>query len=393
LLNSRADASHEILLRGWNKLQPTILVSANSFWNIVNFRSGLIQALTARGVRVAIASPDGIPDREIELPVDVHRIPMDRSGVNPFADGHLALRYARLMRRLRPRALLTYTIKPNIYGALAARLAGIPSIVNISGLGTAFIRDGLFSRFVGALYRVALAKAHVVFFQNPDDRELFLSRRIVNPGNVRMLPGSGIDLKRFALAPPLTAETPPTFLFVGRLLTDKGVREFVEAAEVTKSQCPGARFQLLGDLDPGNRTAVSEEELGRWVAGGTVEYLGPTSDVRPFIAGASAVVLPSYREGLPRSLLEGGAMGRPLIATDVPGCREIVQDGVTGVLCQVRSAASLANAMARFIAMDLRHRQALGHAARRKVESEYDEQLVINAYLEVLEPLIGTMKP
>jgi glycosyltransferase involved in cell wall biosynthesis len=373
-------------------LQPTVLVSANSFWNIVNFRSGLVRALADRGVRIAIATPDEVAERKTDLPVEVHWMPMDRSGANPFTDGVLALRYARLMRALQPKALLTYTIKPNIYGALAAWMVGVPSIANVSGLGTAFIRDGLFSRFVGTLYRIALFKSHVVFFQNPDDRELFVSRRIVDPGKVRIVPGSGIDLEHFPVAPSLKPEDPTTFLFIGRLLADKGVREFVEAAELIQVQSPGVRFQLLGDLDPGNRTGVAKEELERWVAGETIEYLGPTDDVRPFIAQASAVVLPSYREGLPRSLLEGGAMGRPLIATDVPGCREVVQDGTTGLLCQVRSAASLANAMTRFIAMDLRQRQALGDAARRKVESEYDERLVIDAYLEVLEPLIGITK-
>jgi glycosyltransferase involved in cell wall biosynthesis len=372
-------------------LQPTVLVSANSFWNIANFRSGLIRALAAGGAKVAVATPEGTSGSDVDLPVEFHRMPMDRSGVNPFADGRLALRYARLMRALRPAVLLSFTIKPNIYGALAARLVGIPSIANVSGLGTAFIRGGLFSGFVGALYRVALAKSLVVFFQNPDDRELFLSKGILKPGKARLLPGSGIDLKQFSVAPPLKPGA-PTFLFIGRLLTDKGVREFVEAAELIQCQCPGARFQLLGDLDPGNRTGISDEELKRWITGGKVEYLGTTDDVRPFIENASAVVLPSYREGLPRALLEGGAMARPLIATDVPGCREVVQHGVTGLLCQVRSAASLANAMARFIAMNVKQRQALGEAARHKVETEYDERLVIDAYLEVLEPLLGKAK-
>lgn len=301
------------------------------------------------------------------------------------------LRYARLMRKLRPNALLTFTIKPNIYGALAARRAGVPSIANVSGLGTAFMRDGLFSRFVGNLYRVALANAQLIFFQNPDDRDLFISRRIVKRERTRLLPGSGIDLDRFQVAAPLSAEA-PILLFIGRLLADKGVREFVEAAQLTRSQFPHARFQLLGDLDPGNRTAIEEGELKRWVDGGVIEYLGPTEDVRPHIAKASAVVLPSYREGLPRSLLEGGAMARPLIATDVPGCREVVEDGVTGLLCQVRSADSLANAMTRFLSMDVEQRQALGKAARHKVATEYDERHVIDAYLEALEPLIGKSK-
>ena len=371
-------------------MKPIVLVSANSLWNILNFRRGLIEALAAKGWAVVIATPEGkARDDASGMAADYRKLPMERSGVNPFADALLTIRFRTLMGAVRPRAFLSFTIKPNIYGAIAARLTGVPSIANVSGLGTAFIRGGLFSDFVGILYRLAFAKSHVVFFQNPDDRELFLSRGIVDRERTRLLPGSGIDLERFSPAPPL-ASTAPTFLFIGRLLADKGVREFVDAAKITRVQFPDARFQILGGLDPENRTAISERELKEWIADGAVEYLGAAEDVRPFTAAADAVVLPSYREGLPRSLLEGGAMARPLIAADVPGCRQIVQDGVTGLLCQVRSASSLAGAMARFAAMGVDRRQELGEAARRKVETEYDERLVIAAYLELLDPLIGT---
>ena len=370
--------------------RPSIVISANSLWNIANFRRGLIEALAARGIKVVVATPPGVPgELSLDMPCDLRALPMDRSGINPLADGLLTFRFARLLRTVRPRALLTFTIKPNIYGAMAARVTGIPSVANVSGLGTAFIRGGLLSRLTGALYRLAFSGSHVVFFQNPDDRDLFLSRGIVDRSKARLLPGSGIDLARFSPSNPLDSGA-PVFLFIGRLLADKGVREFVEAAQLTRQQYPQARFQLLGGLDPGNRTAISEEELKQWVADGDVEYLGPTDDVRPFIANASAVVLPSYREGLPRSLLEGAAMARPLIATDVPGCREIVKDGETGLLCQVRSASSLAGAMTRFAAMGVDQRQALGEAARGKVAAEYDERAVIDAYLEVLNPLIRT---
>jgi glycosyltransferase involved in cell wall biosynthesis len=372
-------------------LTPTILVSANSVWNIVNFRGGLLRALSARGVHSVVAAPrDRQADAQSGMGTDVRDMPMQRSGLNPLADAILMLRYVALMRSAKPSAFLSFTIKPNIYGALAARLIGVPSIPNVSGLGTAFIRGGLFGRFVERLYRIAFRSAHVIFFQNPDDRDLFLSRRIVAPDKVRLLPGSGIDTERFRPAPPLTARA-PTFLFIGRLLADKGVREFVEAAELTRLRHPGTRFQLLGGLDPDNRTAISERDLTRWIGKGAVEYLGPASDVRPFIADADAIVLPSYREGLPRALLEGGAMARPLIAADVPGCREVVEHEVTGLLCEARSSSSLAEAMARFEAMSVDERQALGEAARRKVETEYDERLVIEAYWDVLAPLIGAV--
>ena len=372
---------------------PSVIVSANSLWNIANFRSGLIKAIAAEGFRPVIAAPFE-PGKALPLSQEAELVPlgMDRSGINPFADGSLVARYLNLFRTLRPSAYLSFTIKPNIYGAFAAGLAGIPAIPNVSGLGTAFLQGGALGRLVDMLYRLAFAKCRVVFFQNPDDRALFIDRRIVSESQARLLAGSGVDLTKFTPARP-PGIRPPTFLFIGRLLTDKGVREFVEAAQGTKARFPGARFQLLGGLDPGNRSAIGKDELDRWVAEHAIEYLGPTHDVRPHIAEASAVVLPSYREGLPRSLLEGGAMARPLIATDVPGCREIVKDGVTGLLCEVRSASSLAGAMARFIEMGVDQRQALGDAARAKVVSEYDERAVIDAYLEVLKPLRRSREP
>ena len=364
----------------------TVVISANSIWNIANFRAGLVKALAAEGFDVVASAPAG-QDLSADIPARFRPMEMDRSGMNPFADLSLMARYLRLFRELHPAAYLSFTIKPNIYGTLAARFAGVPAVPNVSGLGTAFIRGGLLGAFVGSLYRLAFAKCDVVFFQNPDDREVFVGRRIVGSDQARLLPGSGIDLNRFTRAPKLSGGR-PTFLLIARLLADKGVREFVEAAQLAKARHPEARFQILGGLDPGNRTAIGKDELDRWVSSGAIEYLGPTDDVRPHIAAASAVVLPSYREGLPRSLLEGGAMARPLIATDVPGCREIVTDGVTGLLCQVRSASSLADTMARFAAMDVDQRQALGDAARARVEAEYDERVVVDAYLEVLKPLV-----
>ena len=364
-----------------------IVVSANSLWNIANFRTGLLDAIEAAGHSVAIAAPDDGPALRWDNPYEFHDLPINRSGLNPFRDAFLTLRYYGLLKEKRPAAFLGFTIKPNIYGSLAARMAGVPAIANVSGLGTAFIRGGPLARFIGALYRLAFAKAHKVFFQNPDDRKLFLDRNIVAAGRTGLLPGSGVDLERFSVAGPASRRE-TVFLLISRLLADKGVREFVEAAALVRASHPDARFQLLGGLDPGNRTAIGQEEVRRWNQEGIVEYLGPTSDVRPYIAEASAVVLPSYREGLPRSLLEAAAMGRPLIATDVPGCREIVREGMTGLLCQVRNASSLAAAMARFAQMGVDQREAMGKAARQTVEAEFSERAVIDAYLEALQSVV-----
>jgi glycosyltransferase involved in cell wall biosynthesis len=312
-------------------------------------------------------------------------VDIERSGLNPFADLRLLLQYRGLLRRFAPAAFLGFTIKPNIYGCIAARVAGVPAIANVSGLGTVFLKSGLLEKLVVPMYRYALGGADRVFFQNPDDRELFVRKGIVRGEQTRLIPGSGIDTSLYA--PAALPDGPPTFLLIARLLGDKGVREFVEAARALRDELPGARFQLLGPLDGHNRTSIPRAELDEWLARGAVEYLGGTDDVRPFIAEATAVVLPSYREGLPRSLLEGAAMARPLIATDVPGCRELVEDGVNGFLCEPRDPASLAEAMSKLASLSPEARRRMGQAARTMVEDRYSEELVVRAYLDALEEL------
>jgi len=321
--------------------------------------------------------------------LDVERIAIriNRAGMNPFADLKLFAEYRRLLRQLRPAAYLGYTIKPNVYGSLAAASLGIPALPNVSGLGTAFIRGGMLQSIVTRLYRFGFARAPVVFFQNDEDRRLFVERQIVRPGQARVLPGSGVDLAQFEPAP--LPDGPPVFLLIARLLRDKGVVEFVEAARALRSITPDARFQLLGPIDEGNRTAITRAELDSWTSEGVVEYLGTTDDVRPFIAAASAVVLPSYREGLPRSLLEGAAMGRPLIAADVPGCRDVVEEDVNGYLCAPRDADALAGAMRHLANLSEAEQLAMGKAARRRVQERFSEEIVVRAYLDVIAGLAG----
>jgi glycosyltransferase involved in cell wall biosynthesis len=361
-----------------------IVLSANSDWNIANFRPGLIRALKLAGYEPVVIAPHepAADSRMRELDVERITVRIDRSGLNPWADLKLLATYKKLLGRLRPTAYLGYTIKPNIYGSLAAGSLGIPAIPNVSGLGTAFMRAGPLQRVVTTLYRLGFRRAPVVLFQNDEDRQLFLSRRIVRPDQARLVPGSGVDLDRFVPAPPPAG--PPIFLLIARLLRDKGVIEFVEAGRSLRTQMPEARFQLLGPIDSGNRTAVTQHELDAWVGEGIVEHLGTVDDVRPFIANATAVVLPSYREGMPRSLLEAAAMARPLIAADAPGCRDMVEDGVNGYLCAVRDPVSLASAMHRLAELPQEQRLAMGQAARRKIEEHFGEELVIRAYLDVL---------
>jgi glycosyltransferase involved in cell wall biosynthesis len=370
-----------------------IVLAANSSWNIVNFRGGLVRALRKQGYEPVVVAPiDAAAETRMEQ-LGVERIPveLDRSGLNPIADLRLLWVYRAALRRLAPAAFLGFTIKPNIYGCLAAQMSGVPAIANVSGLGTVFMKQSLLTRFVSGMYRVALRRAKAVMFQNREDLELFVSSEIVRREQARLLPGSGVDCDRFAPEPLPSGR--PRFLLIGRLLGDKGVREYVEAARHVRSRHPEAVFQLLGPIDEGNRTSIRPAELASWVAEGVVQHLGIADDVRPFIAAASAIVLPSYREGLPRSLLEGAAMGRPLIAADVPGSRDVIEHGLNGLLCEARSAGALEGAIEAFIAMPAAEQRAMGLAGRALVERRFGEHRVIEAYLEVIRSLEADSRP
>jgi len=286
-------------------------------------------------------------------------------------------------------------VKPNIYASLAAQMAGVPVINNISGLGTAFIRGGWMAALVSLLYRVGLSRSECVFFQNEDDRTLFLGKGLVKRLQTDLLPGSGVDLEYYDAKRYGTVERSGNhivFVMVARLLWDKGVREYVEAARIVKKQHPEVRFHLLGFLDVENQTAVPREDVEAWVREGIIEYLGTSDDVRPFLAAADCVVLPSYREGTPRSLLEAAAMAKPLIATDVPGCREVVTDGVNGYLCAVRNSNYLADKMLKLIAMPSELRLQMGCQSRNIAETRFDEQIVIRKYLKVVDDVAGKKK-
>ena len=350
------------------------MISSNSAWNLANFRRPVIEALIAAGHRVIAAAPaDGHEAALTAFGAEFRPLKMSSAGTSPVEDSRLLLQCTKLIRAERPDLFLGFTAKPNIYGTIAARLCGVGVIATISGLGSAFLKGGVLGRTLLGLYRLALGGARTVMFQNPADRDLFVARRIVRPDQARLVAGSGVDLVRFA--PVEKADDGQfRFLLIARLLRDKGIVEFVEAARQLRARHPKARFQLLGGGGGDNPSAVPDAELERWAAESIVELLGANDDVRPFIAAADCVVLPSYREGLPRSLLEGSAMARPLIASDVPGCSHVVEDGVTGLLCEVRSADSLAAAMERMINLAVADRAAMGAAGRRKVEAEFDQR-------------------
>lgn len=363
-----------------------LVISINSSWNFVNFRAGLIRALVDHGYEVvAVAPQDAHSHRIAELGARFVSLPIDGRGTSPRRDAALFARYLKILRDERPAAFLGYTIKPNIYGSIAAGLLGIPTINNVAGLGTAFIRRNWLNRTVRLLYKMALRRAAVIFFQNPDDRDLFVKEGLVRAGVSGLLPGSGVDTHRFSPVERVKGDSGPVFLLVARMLWAKGVAEFAEAAVAVRSRFPRARFQVLGIIDEASKGAIDRGTIERWAAEGAIEYLGSADDVRPHVAAADCVVLPTYYpEGTPRSLLEAAAMGKPLLATDVPGCRQIVEDGRNGFLVPPRDAGALADAMTRFCLLPDEAVARMGAASRERAEQEFDEQIVIDRYLAAI---------
>lgn len=342
-----------------------------------------MRALQDAGYRVLAAVPaDEIASQISRLGVETHFIPVDARGLSPVRDLRLLLSYGSLLRQLRPAVVLPFTAKPNIYASFAAAREGIPVINTLTGLGTGFLSGAALQLLLSFLYRRALARSRRVFFHNEEDRKLFVTQGIVKPTQTEVVPGSGIDLKRFAPTARHNRNGPPAFLFIGRLLVDKGINEFLEAAEIV-SRTRNARFRVLGPIDQ-HPKSISAAALERSRANGTVQFLEPVDDVRPFIRDCDCVVLPSYREGLPRVLLEASAMGKPVIATHVPGCRQAVDNGFTGLLCKARSVRSLAEALIAMIDLSPLQRAEMGERGREKATQEFSQQIVIAAYLEAV---------
>lgn len=362
-----------------------ILITVNACWNVANFRRGLIKALLADGHRITVLAPrDEFSGQLAEMGCRVIPLKMDRKGISPSRDIGLVMRFLGHFRRERPDVILSYTIKNNIYGAFAARVLRIPFVPTVTGLGTAFLSGAILQYLAEILYRAAFSTAATVFFQNSDDFDFFVERGLVRRDQARLVAGSGIDLRRFTPSEVSNSGEAATFVMIGRILRDKGVIEYIEAARMIRERYSRASFLLLGRLDAENRGAIAREKVQEWQRDGTVSHLESVADVRPFIRDADCVVLPSYREGAPRTLLEASAMGRPVIASDVPGCRAVVENGVTGLLCDARSAESLRDALSNFIELPYLRRVEMGRAGRAKMEREFDEIGVIDVYRQAI---------
>lgn len=362
-----------------------IAVVLNTSWNIYNFRMSLVRTLLTQGHEVhTIAPKDEYTSALREEGCIHHDTKMDSRGANPIKDAALIAELFFIYRRIRPDIILHYTIKPNVYGTLAAAMLRIPVINNVCGLGTVFLKNNLVSAIAILLYRISFRFAHKVFFQNPEDMKLFVSKKMVRPEAVDLVPGSGIDLGRFQFVPFKRNEA-FTFLLISRLITDKGVHDFVEAVKTLRKTGLNARYQILGAMDPEHKRGIQTHEVREWIESETIEYLGTTKDVRSFIQGADCIVLPSYREGTPRTLLEAASSGKPIIATDVPGCNHVVVHNYNGFLCRMKDSLDLASKMRDLAECADEKLEEFGRNGRQKMEAEYDENFVINKYLRALE--------
>lgn len=366
------------------------LIIASYLPSLLNFRGDLLVALQQAGFEIHIAAPDAPknPDEVDKLKAlgyRVHDITMQRTGTNPLADAQTCFGLYRLMKEVKPEYVLGYTIKPVIYGMLAAKMARVPHrFALITGLGYAFQgaemqnhKTSTLQKLMHKLYKVALAAADKVFFQNPDDEALFKALGILpEAAPTKVVNGSGVNVDDFVVAdfPMQDLQPAPKFLLIARLLGDKGVREYAHAAQRLKAKYPQAQFDLVGWIDD-NPDSIAQHELDAWVGEGVVRFWGKLDDVKPAIAACSVYVLPSYREGTPRTVLEAMAMGRPTITTDAPGCRETVIDEHNGYLVAVKSVDELAAAMEKYILQPERI-TAMGQAARQLVERRFDVHAV-----------------
>ncbi|XOV91991.1 MAG: glycosyltransferase family 4 protein [Bacteroidota bacterium] len=357
-----------------------IAIIINTSWNIYNFRRGLIRHFMSQGHEViAIAPKDDYSNKLEEMGCAFYPLEFPGTSTNPITDLTLILRLYRLLKQTKPDVLLTYTIKPNIYASLVSFPLGIPCICNVSGLGTVFLWKGNVKRIAVFLYRLAFRFSRWVFFQNEEDREDFLKVVKLRRSKTSILPGSGVNLQHFTFT-PFRVKPETTFLMISRLIIEKGVNEFSKAARILSDSDAKVRFQILGSYEPDHARRIDDTLIKEWKKEGYIEWIEHQEDIRPYIADADVVVLPSYREGTPKTLLEAGAMGRALIAADVPGCRQVVKDGYNGFLCKPKDGKDLANKMRLYMSLNPEERQQMRTNSRKYIESRYDEQIVIQSY-------------
>lgn len=362
--------------------RDTVLILTNNIGGLYSFRKEVIKAIVDSGYEVFISEPDNDKRETYFELIGCHIIKTEfnRRGMSPVADLKLMMKYRNMIKQLMPKVVLSYTIKPNIYGGIACRLTHTPQLANVTGLGDAMENGGWLQMLTTTLYKFGIRKAKCVFFQNVSNME-FCEKQGVVGCKTRLLPGSGVNLGCHQCQ-----ELPPDgvikFLFISRLLRDKGTEEFFEMAKTIKGKYPNTEFQILGWCE-----GDYKEQLDELSSNGIIHYLGFTSDIRPYLAKVHCTIMPSYHEGMSNVNLESAANGRPVITTDVPGCRETVDDEETGFLVKARDAESLIEGVERFLSLTYEDKQRMGRKARKKIEREFDRRIVVKAYLEEIESI------
>lgn len=371
----------------------TVAIVTNSTWNIYNFRLSLIKKLKSNGFRVIVIAPVDEYIHYLNESYFTRHIPLKSlapQSKNPLRDLFLTWELFKIYKKEKPDLILHYTIKPNIYGSLAARMAGILSISTVTGLGYTFLSENLTNKLVEKLYRFAFQKVRKIIFHNNDDRLLFLNKALVKSEQSMVIRGSGVNTNYFRPLSVVPRREKFIFLFIGRLLYDKGILEFVEAAQQLRKILKDAEFWVVGQFNAENPSTVAKEKLLEWVEARDIHYLGATKDVRKYIKKATAIVLPSYREGIPRAILEGMAMGKPVITTDTPGCRETVDEKINGFIVPEKDTVALARAMHKMYNLDIKKLGAMGESSREMALENFDEKIIIEKYFQLIQKATKT---
>lgn len=361
-----------------------VLILSNHHAYTYNLRKEIIQRLLDNGYKVYLALPYGEKIEMLKaMGCEFIDISLDGRGVNPITDFKLFIGYFKIIGKIKPDLVLSYTIKPNIYGGFASRLLKIPYIVNITGLGSAVHNGSILQKIVIKLYRIALKKASCIFFQNNSDKQFFIKHRI-GSGKYKVIPGSGVNLKIHCFEEYPSENNYIKFLFIGRIMKEKGIEEFIEAAKVIKEKYPEVEFEAIGLYGEDYESKIKElNQLG------IINFLGVKDSVHEYIKNSNAVVLPSYHEGMANVLLEAAATGRPVIASNIPGCKETFDEGISGIGFQTKNSTALEKALIKFINLPYKQKKQMGLAGRKKMEEEFDRNIVVNAYINEINKILG----
>ena len=364
-----------------------IMISANTSWNIYNFRIPLIKALSKKNEIIIVTKKDQYTTRLISLDLKIETIHIDSKGMSLKNDILLFFKYYYLIKKYKPDYFFGFTIKPNIYFNLASFFSKVKNINTITGLGTSFMNKGFLNFIVKLMYKIALLNSYITIFQNNDDLNTFKNDIIIKyKKNYKVVKGSGVDLNFYKYSKNLLKDKDSlNFLFVGRVIPDKGIIELISAISNIKKKYKNIKFKFIGSLDYENFTLINKIKIKKLISDDLIEYLGYKEDIRSYVIESNCLILPSYREGLPRSLLEAASIGRPIIATDVAGCREIVKNGYNGFLCKVKDSLDLEKKIIKFINLNTNKILEMSTNSRKLVENKFELNKIISSYLEIIK--------